>query len=191
MLKILLVVLGCNIASILNDRLETSFKHIESIMLNLNLKHNQDTFEISNKLEITWFLSGGIKNNFIGAKSEASIMKSQIDNIINLKYLSDSKSNQFFLSRFIIDDKSTNTAENFIRASDYLNSTLEQYDSIYIITSDFHYNRANKMLSQIDSSRKYDWILGKMENSDSRYWESVHIKNVESDVNRAFGIINQ
>ena len=176
--SIFIILLGCNIYSILINRLETSFKHIESRYSN----SNQPT-------KITWFLSGGIKNNFPGAKTEASIMKSKIDNIINLKYvLTDSK----LTWDFVIDDKSTNTAENFIRASEYLNDTTvtNNYDSVYIVTSDFHYNRANLMVGLIDSSRQYDWILGEIEQSDSRYWESIHIKNVYDDVNKAINLMS-
>jgi hypothetical protein len=81
-------------------------------------------------------LSGGIKNNFEGAKSGANIMKSQIDDIINFKYNSycsnninstdytDSKQNNcerrkintknMFEWDYVLDEKSTNTVENFI-----------------------------------------------------------------------------
>jgi len=181
--SIFIILLGCNIYSILTDRLETTFKHIELQGLNQNQPIN-----------ITWFLSGGIKNNFPGAISEASIMKSQIDNLISLKY---SSSNSKILWNFVIDDQSTNTAENFIRASGYLNATSNtydydynyNYDYVYIATSKFHYPRATQMINLIDSSRQYKWILSGLTMSDSNYWESIHIKNVFNDVNKAFLMI--
>jgi uncharacterized SAM-binding protein YcdF (DUF218 family) len=193
--SVLIILLGCNIYSILKNRVDTSFNHIEQI--------HQKFFE---QTKITWFLSGGIKNNHPGAKSEASIMKSQIDNNINLRFLSGNigsnyigsdKINTFTYSSgnnikwdFVLDELSTNTAENFIRASDFLNRTSSSFDSVYIVTSDFHYKRASMMMNLIDPSRQYHWILGDKELSDSRSWEEVHIQNVHSDVSKAFEIVN-
>lgn len=193
---ILLVLLGCHIGSILNDRLETSFKFIEQFA------HTNTTyidpltslFEVSNPnplTEITWFLSGGIKNQEVrGAKTEASILKSQIDNNISLKSTdaTDISVQTRFKGvqwNFVLDEKSTNTAENFIWASQFLNTTNQVFDDIYVVTSDFHYQRASRMLKLIDPSRNFKWILGDLEEKDSRYWESIHIRNVESDVAKA------
>jgi hypothetical protein len=165
--NILLILLGCNILSILNNRLDTSFKFIDE-----HFSANTDT-------KFTWFLSGGIKNQFDGAESEASIMKYQIDNIINLKY------NNKYLWDFVLDKKSTNTAENFFWASKFLNSTSKSFDSIFVVTSSFHFKRAQSMLNMIDSSKNFNWILGDLEEKDSRYMETIHIKNVYSDVSKA------
>jgi len=214
-MKLFFLFLGCNIYSILINRLETSFKFIEE---NINIPtttttttptptipHNSSnigTYETNypqnNQVQITWFLSGGIKNNFVGARSEASIMKSQIDNIINSKYNSVESSNsnpncasgdfvctEKFAWDYILDEKSTNTAENFIWASQFLNTTSQSFDSIYVVTSAFHYNRARMMLNLIDPSKNFKWILGDLEEQDSRYWESVHINNVNADVSKA------
>jgi len=58
------------------------------------------------------------------------------------------------------------------------------YDDIYVITSEFHYNRANKIAEKIlDTETK--WILGDEKLNDSYYWEKIHIKNVEDDINKA------
>jgi len=191
-MNILLILLGCNIYSILLNRLETSFKFIEdTINPNNNIGFNTNTTTTTTYLfeqnKITWFLSGGIKNNFLGAKSEASIMKSQITNIIDLKYNLDTQHHHQvkFGWNFVLDEKSTNTAENFIWASQFLNTTEEKFDSVYVITSAFHFKRASTMLNLIDPSRTFKWILGDLEEKDSRYWESVHIKNVGSDVSKA------
>lgn len=190
-MNILLILLGCNIYSILLNRLETSFKFIEdTINTNNNIGFNTTTFtnSIFEQNKFTWFLSGGIKNNFLGAKSEASIMKSQINNIIDLRYNLDKQHNNNkvkFGWNFVLDEKSTNTAENFIWASHFLNTTEEKFDSVYIITSDFHYKRAQTMLNLIDPSKTFKWILADLEEKDSRYWETIHIKNVGSDVSKA------
>ena len=171
-MNILLIVLGCNIYSILLDRLETTFDFINK---NDQIKNNST--------QITWFLSGGIKNtNDIKAKTEASIIKTQIDNIINLNY----GTNNFFPNwNFILDEKSTNTAENFIRASEFLNKTTMTFDEIYVITSKFHYKRAKTMLKLIDPLKKFNWILSTLEETDSKYWENVHFNNIHNDIVKA------
>jgi hypothetical protein len=154
----------------------------------------QDDLFLNNKTtKITWFLSGGIKKNSVGAKSEASVMKSQINNIIDLKCKKNEKNvNNFnhnlysnLIWDYVLDEKSTNTAENFIWASHFLNTTNQVFDSIYVVTSAFHYSRSKKILDLIDSSKHFKWILGDLEEKDSRYWESIHIKNVPSDVLKA------
>jgi hypothetical protein len=203
-MNILLILLGCNIYEILLNRLETASEFIEkkislNILTNATIHINSDnnggeffktkSFDLSIP-KITWFLSGGIKNidgeENPNAKSEASIMKSQIDKIINSKYNQNLKSNLNKKSwNYILDEKSTNTAENFIWASQFLNTTTEIYDYVYVITSAFHYERAKLMLSLIDSSRNFEWVLGDLEDNDSRYWESIHINNVNDDVEKA------
>jgi hypothetical protein len=194
-----MILLGCNIGTLLLNRLETSFRFIETNFYTnnnfyINTNTNTNTNNFINLLEnknstakITWFLSGGVKNNFNGAKSEASIMKSQIDNNITLKYTNPSISSYSGIIEwdFVLDEKSTNTAENLFWASHFINTTTKSFDSIYVITSDFHYKRTNLMLKLIDPSKNFKWILGDLEEKDSRYWESIHIKNVESDVSKA------
>lgn len=163
MKSIFLILLGCNITSLLMDRVMTSINFIENNIFNLN--------------KITWYLSGGIK--FDGQLSEASIMQNELDKLIGTRKLN---ANVSF--SYILDELSTNTAENFYRSSNYLNSSLEEYDDIYIITSNFHHNRANLMMTLIDPSRSYNWILGNLQQHDSAYWENIHIKNVHNDVNK-------
>lgn len=215
MQNIFIILLGCNIYSILLNRLETSFKYIEfetqktsqtNILTNVldistststSISTSTSTYtssysyirnNINSNIKITWFLSGGIKYNHHEAKSEASIMKSYINDFIFKKKNKYESYNKITWD-FVLDELSTNTAENFIRASDFLNKTKKSYDSIYIVTSNFHYKRASIMMNMIDSSRQYKWILGDKEMEDSRSWEIIHMKNVQSDVLNAFGLI--
>jgi hypothetical protein len=171
-MNLLIILLGSNILNIQISRLETCFKYIE------NNFYNTKNECIIQDINITWFLSGGIKNPDTDFISEASKMKSYIDKNFNKKSFN-----------FVLDEKSTNTAENFIMASYYMNSTITIFDEIFIVTSDFHYNRANLMLNLIDPSKKYNWILSDIEESDSRYWETIHIKNVFTDVLHAKNIL--
>ena len=167
MKSILLILLGCNITSLLMDRVMTAINFIEN---------NKDNFN-----KITWYLSGGIK--FEGELSEAAIMRAELESLIAVRNLDENIN-----YRYILDEKSKNTAENFYRSSNYLNVTQHSYDDVYIITSKFHHNRAQLMMSYIDSSRSYSWILGDMQQSDSLYWESVHIRNVLNDVEKLSSI---
>lgn len=198
-MNIIIILLGCNIYKILEDRLNVLFMLTDNI-INFNY-HNT-----KKPILITIFLSGGIKNKFNGALSEASILKSQINNIFNLKYgtlyqndvdeinilnrtfnfnnLKNPFINEYIniKFKFVLDEKSTNTAENFVSVSKFLNFSFISYEQLYIITSLFHKPRANLMMNLIDPSKKYKWILGDYEESDSKYWESVHINNIFSDV---------
>ena len=163
MKSILLILLGCNITSLLMDRVKTAINFIEN---------NQNNFN-----KITWYLSGGIK--FEGELSEASIMKNELESLIAARNL-----NQNIDYYYILDEKSKNTAENFYRSSNYLNITQESYDDVYIITSKFHHARAQLMMTYIDPSRNYNWILGDIQQRDSLHWENIHIKNVLNDVEK-------
>ena len=142
--NIFIILLGCNIQSILMDRLNASFNFID--LLNQNHKSNNDSFEI----KITWFLSGGIKFSYPNAKTEASLMQTQVENFMSSKIPINSNIDW----DFVLDELSTNTAENFVRASNFLNQT-KTYDSVYIVTSNYHTERAKLMMNLIDQSRQY------------------------------------
>jgi uncharacterized SAM-binding protein YcdF (DUF218 family) len=189
-MNIFIILLGCNIYSILLNRIETTLHFIKN-------KYNNNN---NNNITVTWFLSGGIKNNSgqNNQMSEAYLMKTLLqEKIIDAftneteinfvggwkSYSSNIKNN--FKWSFILDEKSTNTAENFLCATKFLNTTSIKYEHVYVGTSDFHFNRASKLLSYFDLSRNYEWILSELEQIDSRYWENIHIQNVYSDYLKA------
>ena len=87
---------------------------------------------------------------------------------------------------FIYDTISQNTAENFIMVDSYLKKNGSQYDRVYVVTSQFHYARAKQFQEMISPSANVEWVLSPMELQDSTYWEKIHIKNVEQDVEMAF-----
>lgn len=167
MKSVLLILLGCNITTLLMNRTMTAINFIEN---------NKDNFN-----KITWYLTGGIK--FDGEISEAEMMQNELEQLITNKNL-----NENIEYQYILDKKSKNTAENFYRSSYHLNTTQNNFDEVYIITSKFHHNRAQLMMSLIDSSRNYNWILGDLHERDSFYWETVHIKNVQNDVEKLSNI---
>jgi hypothetical protein len=187
----LIILLGCAIDHIAYDRVNTG--------INFALSQN-DT-------QITWFLTGGIKN--LGSSEDrmsedrmsedrmsedrmSEDRMSEAEKMGNrIKYYDPSKydNSQANLTwNYIYDTLSTNTAENLVRVQQLLDTsrTPNPYDNIYIVTSEFHYKRVNAMAKKIiDPEIQIDWILSPVEERDSRYWENIHIKNVDADVTNA------
>ena len=124
-----------------------------------------------NNTHIDWFLSGGVKNGNAGV-SEAEKMA----------YLIGNKSCGRDWN-FILDKSATNTAENLIAVSEM--GGLDKYSGVYVITSEFHFNRAKMITDLLLEDNRFGWILSDIALADSDYWESVHIKNVRSDVAKA------
>ncbi len=163
-MKLLIVMLGCNVVRLLNNRIETA----------INFASNE------RNIEIDWFLSGGIKNPNESSISEAYKMSQMIENsdlftygVLNKKW------------NYILDEESTNTAENFIMLKRMLEKNQDKYSKIYVVTSDFHFNRASIFANKIIENNNFNWILGDVELHDSRYWETIHIKNVDNDIKKS------
>lgn len=165
-MSILIILLGCHITNILMDRVNTAVSFAN--LYNSNVKY----YELYD-YKINWFLSGGIKNKGLDTLTEAEKMR----NLLASKNIYEYNWN------YIIDDVSTNTAENFIMANKMKKNM--NFESIYVVTSDFHYERAKKISDLIDQDNMYNWILSPQEESDSRHWERIHMKNIENDVTNA------
>ena len=161
---ILLIILGCNVSYLLNDRITTALQYASYF----------------NKSNVNWFLSGGIKNPNEDTMTEAEKMSQSISELEEV-YSYEFVGNKW---EYIYDTEATNTAENFIMVKKYLEETPIEYSEIVVITSDFHYNRASKIAEKI-IDKEISWILSDAELEDSRYWEKIHIKNVDDDVNKA------
>jgi uncharacterized SAM-binding protein YcdF (DUF218 family) len=151
----LILLLGCHITRLLTGRVQSAVEFASNTNANTT---------------IDWFLSGGIKEG--GAVSEAELMVRMIE----------SKSNNNTWN-FILDTVATNTAENFIIANQTLN--MSAYSDVFIVTSDFHHKRANAIASKVFNGQRISWILSPLEEPDSRYWERIHIKNVDADVKKS------
>lgn len=164
-MSILIILLGCHISRILMDRVNTASNFAE--YYNLKLKYyNIDDYKIN------WFLTGGVKH-----RDTPSYVLTEAEKMENLLI---TQNNNQYNWNYIIDTVSTNTAENFIMANQ-LNDKYT-FEDIYVVTSEFHYERANKIASLINNKINYKWILSSVEESDSRYWERIHMKNIENDV---------
>ena len=160
---ILIILLGCHISHLLFDRVNAA--------LNFANHYNQSNVNYYELYEykINWFLSGGIKNTKEDTITEAEKMKQLIM----------SKNAEDYNWNYIMDEISINTAENFIVANQ-IEDRME-FSDVYVITSEFHYERAKKMADLIDVN-SYKWILSNEEENNSRYWEKIHMKNVEKDI---------
>ena len=164
-MTILIILLGCHITNLLNNRIETA------VNFALNERNNG----------IDWFLSGGIKNPMESTVSEAHKMSDLISNSEVFVYGNTPKK-----WNYIYDTISSNTAENFIMAKRMIEENPNKYSDVYVVTSDFHYLRARKIAEKIIGEEKeFSWILSDAEQQDSRYWEKIHIKNVDADVKKA------
>jgi hypothetical protein len=163
-MNILLILLGCHISNLLNNRID--------VAVNFAGKFNETN--------VDWFLSGGIKNPNEDTITEAEKMAEQISKYEKI-HTDELRGNRW---NYIYDTEATNTAENFIMVRNFINKKNRNYNDVYIITSEFHQNRANKIAEKIlDVEPK--WILGEAKLHDSEYWEKFHIRNVDADVNKA------
>jgi hypothetical protein len=117
---------------------------------------------------VNWFLSGGIKTKDHNQMTEAEQMSRRL-----------SQYNESWT--YTLDTASTNTAENFVA----LSAEYEAYDDVFIVTSAFHQPRAALFADKLIPNNRFQWVLSPLELPESRYWETVHIKNVDADVEKA------
>jgi len=137
-------------------------------------------------VEIDWFLSGGIKNPDESTVSEAYKMSQMISNSDEFLYGSSSAD-----WNYILDEVSTNTAENFIMLKKMLENNSDKYSKVYVVTSDFHFTRASTFADKIIENNNFEWILSDIELHDSRYWETIHSKNIDNDIKNALNKLNK
>ena len=156
--KILLIVLGCNIQSLMYDRLNTAILY---------------ALQQTNGTRVDWLLSGGIKDPNESTVSEAEKMSKVL--------LSQNVSSW----AFILDEDSKNTAQNFVVANAWMKNF--DYDEVKIVTSAFHQPRCEVMANHILEADRtsYGWLLADMELPDSRYWERIHMQNALKDAEEA------
>ena len=155
-----LVVLGSADDRILKERVSAAIQYIQS-------SHNQS---------IILFISGGVKNAFADDNVTEASKAAGV-------FLDESYENV----QIVLDEKATNTAENFAYLKQWVNQTFTQDDlpDFVITTSDFHQIRAEQIFQGIIPQVTPKWNLSK--SSCIHCWsdESIHIKNVSADVMKA------
>ena len=162
---ILLFIIYCNLVLSKNIVILVLGSHMEPI-LNDRIKTALNFAETKEE-KITWYLSGGIKNH--GKISEASKMKKLISS--NSKW------------KFEIDERSRNTAENFANFKKWIKK--QPSSDVYIATSYFHYQRANKIINGIIGNINVNWLLGELDYPNCHNDEIIHSRNIDNDIRKA------
>jgi len=156
--NIVILILGCHIDYIQYDRIETALQYVSNLD--------------DNEYNITWFLTGGNKHQYIIEYSEAYKM--------NYKYNLNA----------IIEDKATNTAENFVYFKLWLEKQTINYDAIIVSTSKFHSKRSQILADKI-LKKEIIWIFGKKSFSYCYTDEIKHMYNIYNDTINAIDLYNK
>ena len=123
--------------------------------------------QLNPEIRVDWYLTGGVKNTGVQTESERMAQMIHTEKQDNWS--------------FLMDTWATNTAENFV----HIANNISEYDAVYVATSAFHQERAAKIMDLIVPDNGAQWLLSDMELDDSRYWERIHIRNVDADVKNA------
>jgi uncharacterized SAM-binding protein YcdF (DUF218 family) len=168
----ILVVLGSADDRILSERVSAAMQYIQSSSQNQS---------------IILFISGGVKNAFTGDDGLANGSGSEASKAAGAFSSESSYENV----QIVLDENATNTAENFAYLKRWVNHNFSQDDlpSFVITTSDFHQVRAERLFHGFLPDVTPQWNLSK--SSCSRCWadESIHIKNVPTDILKARHIV--
>jgi hypothetical protein len=160
-IEILIVLFGSNVDYLLESRIHAGMEYALS----------QDNATTS----INWLLSGGIKNPTESSLTEAWKMS---------QLLSQKNREERRRWTYILDEDSTNTAENLVMVKAWTKE--HNYDKVLFVTSSFHKRRASIMADEIlEGKIAYDWILSPLELKDSVYWEGIFMQNAKQDASNA------
>ena len=158
--KVIMVILGCSIEEIQDDRVSAAIAY--------NDKENND-------FEVIWYLSGGVKN--VVEENLHSTEASKMSTKINSKNI-------------ILDELATNTAENFLHLREKINNFVrnDYPPEIVITTSEYHKKRAEIIFNEIFETTPYEakWNLSKKACNSCWSDEKIHMKNAINDVHKAF-----
>jgi uncharacterized SAM-binding protein YcdF (DUF218 family) len=158
----LIVLLGCNIEFILNDRIQTAIQLSEILTPDYQ--------------QIDWFLSGGIKDKSAMGAVGGAIAVAEADKM-ETRILTHGVNDNW---HFIKDYASTNTAENFKMVERQME--IQTYTKIFVVTSDYHFERAKLFADILIPQNDFEWVLAKKEERNSRQMEQLHLKNVMNDI---------
>lgn len=164
----ILVVLGCHIQNIQENRLSTAITFANSIDVSL---------QNGTHIEPIWFLTGGVKHaleNYIDTTvtTEASQMAKMLHSVTNV----------------VLDTRASNTAENFVNLKRWINKFADISNvNVVITTSSFHHKRAQKIFEGVfyDMKVRTHWNLGDVTCPTCQSDEYIHVRNIESDVRKA------
>lgn len=150
---IVILVMGCNLSEILEDRIASALEFAK---------------EQPEDQSIIWFLSGGVKHQINSMiTSEAVTMSKKITE--NPRW------------KIQLDTIATNTAENFAMFRKWVE--IQPSSDIYIVTSEFHYERASIIYNGIINVQT-KWILSPKTCLYCKSDENVHSMNINSDIKK-------
>ena len=157
-----MVVLGCAVAAIQDDRVNTAINYAS---------------DLTND-EVIWFLTGGVKN------SVSNLLTTEAD---RMSKVIGTHSNQHDRNKIILDERAKNTAENFAYLKKWIRETYnDDIPEIVITTSEFHRERASRIFTGTFDDVSPTWNLSKSDNCDNCWRdELIHMRNVENDIQRA------
>lgn len=164
---VVIVILGCHIQEIQQNRLSTALEYANTYVSSFNEKN-------MTSIQQYWFLTGGVKHALVEhVKSEAENMANDIFNVNS--------------ENIVLDNMAKNTAENFVNLKKWLSNFDSENIKIVITTSTFHKRRAEKIFNGIfyDKPILPIWNLGTKSCSYCEIDEQFHILNVENDVRKA------
>ena len=154
----ILVVLGSADDRILSERVSAAIQYIQS----------------SDK-PVILFISGGVKNAFQSGDDEPTEASKA------------AKAFHFEHVQIVLDELATNTAENFAYLKRWVtqNFSYDDLPALVITTSDFHQVRAERLFQGIIPDVTPQWNLSK--SSCSHCWsdETIHLRNVPTDILKA------
>lgn len=156
-MQYLLILLGCQVFQLMEGRVNTALEFAR---------------QLNPEIQVDWYLTGGVKGN----DDKTHVFETEADRMAQL--ITSEKQENW---SFIMDNWATNTAENFV----HIANNISEYDTVYVVTSAFHQERAAKIMELIIPANDAKWLLSGAELVDSKYWEGVHMKNVEADVKKA------
>jgi uncharacterized SAM-binding protein YcdF (DUF218 family) len=155
-IKIIMVVLGCNLFEIQKDRILTAIEYSKNLLE-----------------PPIWFLTGGVKNDLESCQntiSEAYTMLSFLNKTDNI----------------ILDKKAKNTAQNFCNLKSWINKNNNTDYDVIITTSEFHKERAEKIFKGIfKNSLIPKWNLSLKSCVSCWNDEKKHMRNIEEDIKLA------
>ena len=156
-MKIAIIILGCHIYDILQDRFDEGLNQYNKCLIEKN--------------DCYFLFSGNRYNYKRNLRTEADSLQRMA-----IKYgVQD--------SRIILEKYSTNTAENAAYSSKIIKEHM--FDKCIIVTSKYHKERAQKIFGSFFFDINHLWKFSKKACPSCKTDELIHLKNVNSDVSKA------
>ena len=156
-MKIAIIILGCHIYDILQDRFDEGLNQWKNCV-----KENNDCY----------FLFSGNRYNY------KRNLRTEADSLQRIALKNGIEKNKIILEKY-----STNTAENAAYSSKII--AENNIDKCIIVTSKYHEKRATRIFTPFFYNIEHTWGFSEKECSTCKSDEEIHLRNVISDINKA------